>query len=143
MKKAILSALLIILSLGALKAQVLSSCENVTAFNQASNPDYGIIIYSNDSETVWNALRFANFSQGKGDSVVIFVLGKGVDVFMKDSSKFDIQGLSQKFISNGGNIYTCGTCAKMRGTDEIQSCTITGMGDMYMIIKRSKKVLTF
>ena len=32
----------------------------------------GIIIYSNDAETVWNAFRFANFSLKEGDTVKIF-----------------------------------------------------------------------
>jgi uncharacterized protein with von Willebrand factor type A (vWA) domain len=40
----------------------------------------GIVIYSNDNETVWNALRFANYSKNQGDSVNIFLLGKGVEL---------------------------------------------------------------
>lgn len=39
----------------------------------------GIIIYSNDAETVWNAYRFANFSLNKGDAVKVFLLAKGVE----------------------------------------------------------------
>jgi len=39
----------------------------------------GIIISSNDPETVWNAFRFANLSIKKGDEVKIFLLGKGVE----------------------------------------------------------------
>ena len=32
----------------------------------------GIVIYSNDSEIVWNALRFANFAVKEGDVVKVF-----------------------------------------------------------------------
>jgi predicted peroxiredoxin len=132
--------------LGLLKpvfSQVLSSCENVNAFNRNSTPDLGIVIYSGDDETVWNALRLATLSQSKGDSVVIFVIGKGLDVYMKGSSAFDVHSLSLKFLTNGGDIYTCATCAKMRNTENVQSCTITSIVDLYEIVKRSKKVLTF
>lgn len=123
-----------------------SPCENVTAFNKNSNPDLGIIIYSDDAETVWNAMRLAVYSQSKGDSVVVFVTGKGVDAYMKtqnDSDIYNIQIISDKFLSNGGNIYACATCAKTRETEEIQSCTITSIADMYQIIMRSKKLVTF
>ncbi|MCD4843517.1 MAG: hypothetical protein K8R25_03415 [Methanosarcinales archaeon] len=30
----------------------------------------GIMVYSNDSETVWNAFRFANFALKEGDEIV-------------------------------------------------------------------------
>jgi uncharacterized protein involved in oxidation of intracellular sulfur len=29
----------------------------------------GIVVYSNDSETVWNAFRFANFALKEGDEI--------------------------------------------------------------------------
>jgi sulfur relay (sulfurtransferase) complex TusBCD TusD component (DsrE family) len=124
-------------------SQILTGCENVTAFKKSSSPDLAIVIYSKDSETVWNALRLATLAQTKGDTVVIYVLGKGVDAFMHDSSNFNIEALSTKFISNGGDIFTCATCAKLRGTEEVKSCTITSIFDLYEIVKRSKKVLTF
>jgi uncharacterized protein involved in oxidation of intracellular sulfur len=39
----------------------------------------GIIIYSNDSETVWNAFHLGNFSLKQRDEVNVFLLGKGVE----------------------------------------------------------------
>jgi len=36
-----------------------------------------VIIYSNDPETVWNALRFANTSLIYDNDVSVFLLGKG------------------------------------------------------------------
>ena len=103
----------------------------------------GIVISSGDAETVWNALRLGIAAQTKGDSVVIFVISKAVDVFMNDTSKFDIPKTSTQFVSNGGDIYTCATCAKKRHIENVQMCTITSIFDLYEIIKRSKKVVTF
>jgi sulfur relay (sulfurtransferase) complex TusBCD TusD component (DsrE family) len=57
--------------------------------------------------------------------------------------KYDIHKISETFLSNGGVIYTCATCAKNRNTDEVQLCTITSIYDLYEIIKRSKKTISF
>jgi uncharacterized protein involved in oxidation of intracellular sulfur len=32
----------------------------------------GVVVYSNDSESVWNAFRFGNFALNEGDKVVTF-----------------------------------------------------------------------
>lgn len=39
----------------------------------------GIVIYSCDPETVWNAFRFGNHALKNGDAVKIFLLAKGVE----------------------------------------------------------------
>lgn len=46
----------------------------------------GIVISSNDPETVWNAFRLGNFARGQGDTVNVFLLGKGVDCESLDTS---------------------------------------------------------
>ncbi len=123
-----------------------SPCETVTTFDKTSTPDLGLLIYSDDAETIWNAMRLAVYSQSKGDLVVVFVLGKATDAYIREQEESDIynvQKISDTFLSNGGNIYLCATCAKARNTEEVQSCTITSIADMYEIVKRSKKVLTF
>ena len=123
--------------------QLFTACENVTAFSKSRAPDIGIVISSGDPETVWNGLRLAIASQSKGDTVVIFVIGKAEDVFMNDTSKFEIPKTSQQFVGNGGDIYACATCAKMRHTENVQMCTITSIFDLYEIVKRSKKIISF
>ena len=40
----------------------------------------GMVIYSNDVETVWNAFRLANYAKNQGDTVQVFLLAKGVEV---------------------------------------------------------------
>jgi predicted peroxiredoxin len=143
MKKNIIILTIVLFSTLNGKAQLFTGCENVMAFSKSRTPDIGIVISSGDVETVWNALRLGIAAQSKGDSVVIFVISKAVDVFIKDSSTFDIPKTSIQFVSKGGDIYTCATCAKMRHTDNVQMCTITSINDLYEIIKRSKKVVTF
>ena len=123
-----------------------SSCETLAVFDTTSTPDLGIIIASGDVETAWNAVRLGVYSQRQGDLVVIFVTGKGLDAFMQKQDEFDnfnLEAMSESFWANGGKIYSCASCAKVRGTEEVQSCTITGIADLYQIVKRSKKVLTF
>lgn len=39
----------------------------------------GIIIYSSDAETVWNAFRLGVFSLKEGDKVKTFLLANGVE----------------------------------------------------------------
>lgn len=124
-------------------AQLFSSCENVSAFDKNSHPDLGIVISSGDAETVWNALRLGIAAQSKGDSVVVFVISKAVDCFIKDSSKFDIHKATLEFVKKGGAVLTCSTCAKMRNTDNVQMCTLTSIYDLYAIINQSKKIISF
>jgi peroxiredoxin family protein len=143
MRKNLFFLLLVLFTCKSGSAQLLSVCENVSAFDKSRTPDIGIVITSGDVETVWNALRLGIAAQSKGDTVVIFVIGKAEDVFMHDSSKFDIPKTSELFVSNGGDIYACATCAKMRHTENVQMCTITSINDLYEIVKRSKKVVSY
>ena len=143
MKKYMLLLALTIYANCGVFAQLFTACENVTAFSKSRTPDIGIVISSGDPETVWNGLRLAIAAQSKGDTVVIFVIGKAEDVFMNDSTKFDIPKTSQQFVGNGGDIYACATCAKMRHTENVQMCTITSIFDLYEIVKRSKKIVSF
>jgi hypothetical protein len=124
-------------------SQLGAGCEGVSIFKKSSSPDLGIILSTNDAETIWNALRLAIYSQEQGDTVSIFVLGKALDVYINDTSKYKINELSLKFFTNGGYIYACATCAKQRNTENVPSCTVTSIKDLYLIVKRSKKVLTF
>ncbi len=50
----------------------------------------GIVVNSNDSETVWNAFRFGNFALAMGDEVKVFLIGKGVEVESLDTDKFKV-----------------------------------------------------
>ncbi|MBS0425098.1 MAG: DsrE family protein [Proteobacteria bacterium] len=102
-----------------------------------------IIIYSNDPETVWNAFRLGIFSHKQGDTVSVFLLGKGVEVESLDRDKFDITGQIHSFLDIGGAILACGTCLKLRQSEELGICPISTMQDLYTLIHDSDKVLSF
>jgi uncharacterized protein involved in oxidation of intracellular sulfur len=103
----------------------------------------GIVISSNEAETCWNALRYANFSLGQKDEVKVFLLGKGVEYQFISTDKFNTVEQAQKIIQGGGKIFACGTCIKSRNQEGTEVCPINTMKDMYDIIKESDKVVTF
>ncbi len=103
----------------------------------------GIVIYSNDPETVWNAFRLGIFSLKKEDTVKIFLLAKGVECESLDTEKFDITKEIRTFIESGGEILACGTCLKIRKSEGSEICPLSSMADLYEIINESDRVLTF
>lgn len=103
----------------------------------------GIIISSNDDETSWNALRYANFCLAQKDSVKVFLTGKGVEYQKISTQKFNTIEQAEKFLQEGGKILACGTCIKSREQEASEMCPTSTMKDMYEIIKESDKVVTF
>jgi sulfur relay (sulfurtransferase) complex TusBCD TusD component (DsrE family) len=103
----------------------------------------GILVYSNDSETVWNAFRLANFALKEGDEVKVFLLGKGVESESLDPSQFRITDQMKEFVSNRGMIYACGTCLKIRQAEATELCPVSTMSDLYAIIRECEKVISF
>jgi sulfur relay (sulfurtransferase) complex TusBCD TusD component (DsrE family) len=103
----------------------------------------GMVIYSNDPETVWNAFRFGNFAIGEGDSVKVFLLAKGVECESLNTDKFKVTDQIKRFVENGGKIFACGTCLTIRKKEGSEMCPLSTMQDMYDIIKWSNKVITF
>ncbi|OGB87739.1 sulfur reduction protein DsrE [candidate division WOR-1 bacterium RIFCSPLOWO2_02_FULL_46_20] len=103
----------------------------------------GVIISSNDAETCWNALRYANFSLDQKDEVKVFLMGKGVEFQSVSTDKFNTVEQAKKFLNSGAKMLACGTCIKSRNQEETEMCPINTMKDMYDIIKESDKVVTF
>ncbi len=103
----------------------------------------GIVIYSNDTETVWNAFRVGAFSCKAGDSVSVFLLGKGVEAESIGSNKFDVCGQMRSFVDSGGAILACGTCLKIRNLEGTETCPLSTMQDLHALIRDSDKVLSF
>ena len=103
----------------------------------------GVIISSNDAETCWNALRYANFALSQKDEVKVFLAGKGVEYQNISSEKFNTVEQADKFLKSGGKILACGACIKSRNQEGSEMCPISTMKDMYEIIKESDKVVTF
>lgn len=103
----------------------------------------GIVLYSNDPETVWNAFRLGTFALKKGDSVQIFLLAKGVECESLDTEKFKVTEQIQAFVAEKGGIFACGTCLKIRHAASTEVCPMSTMADLYRIVAESDKVLTF
>jgi uncharacterized protein involved in oxidation of intracellular sulfur len=103
----------------------------------------GMVIYSNDAETVWNAFRLANYSKNQGDTVKIFLLGKGVELDSMVKTNTDLKDQADKFLDNSGSILGCGTCLRSRNNKEPQVCTYSSLADLYALIRKNKIVLTF
>jgi hypothetical protein len=103
----------------------------------------GMVIYSNDTETVWNALRLANYSKREGDTVSIFLLGKGVELDNLVKGNKDVKEQAELFLDNGGSILGCGTCLNSRKNNEPQYCKFSSLKDLYELIRKNKIILTF
>lgn len=103
----------------------------------------GIIVYSTDSETVWNAFRLGVFALKQGDQVKVFLLAKGVECEKLNAEHFNVTEQMQAFIDNGGEILACGSCLKLRHSGGTELCPLSTMKDLYDIVKESDKILTF
>ncbi len=110
---------------------------------EAKKMKLGIVVYSADAETVWNAFRFGGFALKQGDSVKVFLLAKGVECEKLNTKDFDVTGMMKSFVDAGGTIMACGTCLKLRNSGGTDLCPISTMKDMYDIVRGSDKVLTF
>jgi uncharacterized protein involved in oxidation of intracellular sulfur len=103
----------------------------------------GVIISSNDAETGWNALRYANYALGQKDEVKVFFMGKGVEYQKISTDKFNTIEQADKFLKSGGKVYACGTCIKAREQEGSEMCPISTLKDLYEIVRESDKVVTF
>jgi len=138
MKKTLLLLITVYCSLFTAQAQ----CGG-TKINTAKPTSIGIIIYSNDVETVWNAIRLANFSKNQGDTVSIFLLGKGVELDNLVKTDKNIKEQTDAFAAGGGIILGCGTCLQSRNNNEPKVCKFSSMADLYDLIRKSKIVISF
>jgi len=102
----------------------------------------GIVIYSTDAETVWNAFRLGVFSLKEGDKVRAFLLAKGVECEDLAEGTFVVKDQMKQFVDNGGEIFACGTCLKIRNSNGTELCPLSTMKDLYEIIRDSDKVIS-
>jgi sulfur relay (sulfurtransferase) complex TusBCD TusD component (DsrE family) len=102
----------------------------------------GIIITQTGPETVFNALRLALYSLEQGDSVRIFLSGKGVEIDKIEDPKFAVKAQAQKVLDAGGQFLACGTCLKLRNSDGSDICPLSTLKDHYEIVRDSDRVVT-
>lgn len=143
MKKLSVLFLLLLFIVGNLFSQSNPGCGGAKAIEAKVPLKIGIVISTNDPETVWNALRLANYSLAENDTVSIFLLGKGVEISTIADKKYDIKGQLADFLDKSGKILACGTCMRSREMEESKVCPISSLSDLYDLIRKSDKVLTF
>jgi len=103
----------------------------------------GVIIYSNDSETVWNAFRLGNFAQAMGDQVSLFLISKGVEIESLDTDKFNISEQVQMLVDGGGKLFACGTCLELRQLKISDIYAVATLKELYEIVQDSDKIISF
>ena len=103
----------------------------------------GIVITSNHPETVWNAFRLGNFSLNQNDQTQIFLMANGVEAENLSTDQFNISEQMELFLANGGTLFACGTCIKIRKKNSSELCPMSTMADLYGIINQSDKVISF
>jgi len=106
----------------------------------------GIIISTDDVETIFNAFRLANFCLVQEEKVKIFLIGKGVEsekISNHPQDKFNVKYEMDRFVRQGGEILSCGSCFIIRGSSGTELCPLSTMNDLYKIIKESDKIITF
>jgi len=102
----------------------------------------GIVITRTDPETVFNVLRLANLSLTQGDTVRIFLSGKGVEIDQIEDPKFDVKGEARKILDAGGQFSACGTCLKLRNSGGSEICPLSTLKDHYEIVRDSDRLVT-
>jgi uncharacterized protein involved in oxidation of intracellular sulfur len=103
----------------------------------------GIVLTTADPETVFNVFRLANYSADNGDSVSVFLLGRGVDLDQIHDAKFDAQSHARTFLGKGGKIMACGTCLKIRNSGGSELCPLSTLKDLHALVRDSDRVVTF
>ena len=105
----------------------------------------GVLISTNDPETLWNAFRFANLcleSDFKNE-VTIFLNAKAVEYEEADSKEFNIKELAKTFALSEGRLLACGKCLGFRGLEENEVCHKGGQKDLYEMMMNSDKLMCF
>lgn len=141
MKRVVVLLLLVVTaSLGALS----QALEKKVQYNDPDEPkSMGIVIYSNDVETVYNAFRLAAYSQEWDNQVQVYLLGKGVELEKLMAENADIKQKVEEFIDLGGVVMGCQTCFKSRQLDGTKICKVSCIQDLYDLVKKNQIVLTF
>ncbi len=105
---------------------------------------FGIILQSNKPEHMWNTFRFGITALKAGHRVEIFLMNEGSELdTIPDSKDFDISAKVTEFKELKGEIYTCGTCLKLRGKEENKVCPVSTMSDLLKMVEGSDKILVF
>lgn len=102
----------------------------------------GVILSHTEPETVFNALRLANYSLKQGDTVNVFLMGKGVELDQINDARFNVREQAQAVLAAGGKFLACGTCLKLRESKGSEICPLSTLKDLYEIVRDSDRLVT-
>lgn len=103
-----------------------------------------IILSTKNTETNWNAFRLANIALIRGDKVSIFLLGEAIEYDRAIQEPFNLKEQVDTFLKEKkAKIIACGTCMELRHQKESATCPMGGMEDLYSLVAKSDKILTF
>ena len=108
-----------------------------------SNMNLGIVVYSRDSEVVWNAFRFSNFALAFNDEVRIFLIAQGVECQSLDTDIFKVNEQIDMFLKEGGKVFICGTCLEIRKQKAPEIFYLATLKELYDLVEKSDKVISF
>ncbi len=105
----------------------------------------GILISTDDPETLWNAFRLANLCLNTDINyeVTIFLNSKAVAYEGVNSEKFKIKELAKAFVLAEGKLLACGKCLGFRGLEENEVCHKGSQKDLYEMVTTSDKLICF
>ena len=103
----------------------------------------GIILSQTEPVTVFNTLRLANDSRQQGDTVRIFLIGKGVELDQISNPRFDVPDQARSMLAAGGQSLAYGTCSKLRESAGSEICPLFTLKDLYNHVNESDQVVSF
>ncbi len=103
----------------------------------------GVLISTDDPETLWNAFRFANLCLNEMNDVTIFLNSKAVAYESAGSEKFNIKELVKTFVLSEGKLLACGKCLGFRGLQENEFCGKGSQKDLYEMVVTGDKLICF
>ncbi len=103
----------------------------------------GIIVSTNEPETVWNAFRFGNTALKSNHDVKVFLINKGVEIEDIENEKYDVTEQTDLFLHDKGRILACGTCLKSRQKEGSNVCPISTMKELLALVEESDRIVTF
>jgi len=104
-----------------------------------------IIVYSNEPETILNALELSHYALEDHDEVRVFLLGEGIGAGAHDYAKepYSIIDEMKKFVDNGGQLFASSKHLGAREPGYAELCMPSSMSEVYKMIKESDTVVTF
>ncbi|HIH19752.1 TPA: DsrE family protein [Candidatus Micrarchaeota archaeon] len=101
----------------------------------------GIVLNTNDAESVWNAFRLANASLKENRETTVFLLGKAVECENIQKDDFDVQKELNSFKESNGRLLACGTCLRLR-EQKTKVCSVSSMQELLELVKESDKLIS-